>query len=308
MNSLIMTVLLVVMQASMPVPRQAPDNQAHTNHNSQKKSADNQRPSAPLPVPLPVDSKIEKDTGKSQGNTNTQNTVVIREPVSVMVAESWWSVVYVIATVALVLVGAIGIWFARRTLRAVEEQSRAAVIGATAANLNAQAVINSERAWILIDRGELADRIQEPYLVDSTKFAMVERMSHCIFFLKNFGKTPGRMTMLACELQIGNGRDRPPSTQVYETTGDFPPLMLAPGEPRAIEARGLVGFNDINISRLNNNRNPAFLWLCGVIKYEDVFNGVASGHKTNFCFLWETFMSGKPFWRWAGPNEYNEAT
>jgi hypothetical protein len=53
-----------------------------------------------------------------------------------------------------------------------------------------------------------------------------------------------------------------------------------------------------------------FLWLCGFLGYTDTFKrSNPSMHETRFCLIWETGTTSlKPFWRFAGPEEYNRAT
>jgi hypothetical protein len=114
------------------------------------------------------------------------------------------------------------------------------------------------------------------------------------------------MTLCYSELQIGTGRDKPPNPKVYETTDGFPIVMLAPSECRQMQALGFGTFTDEAIANLTIANNPKFLWLCGIIKYEDIFRRAKRTHETKFCLLWEIFISPKPFWRIAGPPEYND--
>lgn len=54
-----------------------------------------------------------------------------------------------------------------------------------------------------------------------------------------------------------------------------------------------------------------FLWLCGFIRYQDTFEHgkIVVEYETRFCFIYETRTSApKPFWRLAGPGEYNRTT
>jgi hypothetical protein len=88
-----------------------------------------------------------------------------------VIGTDWWYRAYVIFTGALVIVGAVGVRYAIKTLKAIERQAlsmrrqtthlrhsvvyarrsaRAANKSATAALLNAQAVINAERPWVMV--------------------------------------------------------------------------------------------------------------------------------------------------------------
>ena len=192
-----------------------------------------------------------------------------------------WSLIVTIIGIA---VGAAVLIVYALQLKAMKASVVASELAAKAAKLTAEAQINAERAWVFIDRGELADRIQDPVLVGVKELATRGRMSHCIFFIKNFGKTPAKMTMCASELQIGSGRDKPPNPGVYEPADGFPIVMLAPGESRAIETRRFGNFTDENISSLTAREGRQFLWLCGIIIYEDIFQA-SNKHETKFCFL-----------------------
>ncbi|MGD0228238.1 MAG: hypothetical protein ABSF71_38540 [Terriglobia bacterium] len=112
MKLLILAMLLTISEAPAPIPGKATDNPTFAGHSSERKTANSQRQSTPPPVPLHLPPKVEQNSGQPEGNANAQKATVIREPLT----EDWWNRTYVIATVALVLVGAIGIWFAGRTL------------------------------------------------------------------------------------------------------------------------------------------------------------------------------------------------
>jgi hypothetical protein len=62
---------------------------------------------------------------------------------------SWWDVAW--STWALVGVGIVAAYLALRTLSDIQKQTKNTKIAADAALLNAQAVINAERAWVIVD-------------------------------------------------------------------------------------------------------------------------------------------------------------
>ena len=75
-------------------------------------------------------------------------------------------------TVALTIVGIVGIRLALHTLRAIrrqadimEQQTKATETAANAAKSSVDAIIAESRPWILIQRSESQDRIQLPYVI-----------------------------------------------------------------------------------------------------------------------------------------------
>jgi hypothetical protein len=51
-----------------------------------------------------------------------------------------------------------------------------------------------------------------------------------------------------------------------------------------------------------------FLWLCGIVKYLDVFErGLDSEHETRVCYVWERRMK-TPFWSMRGDAHCNKFT
>ena len=147
MKALVFAVLLTVMQAAPPVPRKAADNNAA----KEKKQA-----AAPT---QPIVNSVA-----SEPNENNSRPIIIRELPPVTIATDWWNKGYVIFTGALVLFGGVGVWVAFRA--------------AQAAKISADAIINSERAWVLVETA----RIRPVYYQTSAISPVV----------KNFGKTIAR--------------------------------------------------------------------------------------------------------------------
>jgi hypothetical protein len=54
-------------------------------------------------------------------------------------------------------------------------------------------------------------------------------------------------------------------------------------------------------------REKKVIWMCGVVKYENIFRD-APTHITTFCYLLKTDNEIGEFWRMAGPPEYNKTT
>ena len=198
---------------------------------------------------------------------------------------------------------------ARTSAKAGEKIAEAAANNAEIARQNTDSVMRRERAWILIEREISQDKIQDPYLPTVEQFMVEQRMPHCIFFYRNVGRTAAKIVGGKAELQLGKNPSVLPNASIYDMKDMFTfPDILPPGNSSADEAtfRNLSGLQDL----IGIKEGIKFLWLCGIIKYVDTFErGSESEHETRFCYLWETRMNTpKPFWRIAGPTEYNKAT
>jgi hypothetical protein len=168
---------------------------------------------------------------------------------------------------------------------------------AEAALLGAQAVIDSDRAWLLISQ---LHSIQTSWKLEQTYY-------RCFVDFKNFGKTPAKIVALSAEIQIGNTRDNPDDPSIYNSRiQSVVPEMVAQGESAPQVADCKIPITTEQTNGIRDKRY--FLWLCGLVRYEDVFRG-EPWHETRFCYLWEDRDDGSgPRWHMAGPSEYNGAT
>ena len=185
-------------------------------------------------------------------------------------------------TIYLVLIGISGIVVAIGTLEILEKQTDATNNAANAALLNAQAVINSERAWMLLHKSLRPDGPHPDWEFEAR--------------VQNFGKTPARIIALKIEHQIG-GRDAPPNTTIFEKSELLIATLLPQGE--------CVEYPFSVRELLNNDRH---LWICGAIRYQDVLAAPESPiHETFFCRRFEPLRTPRPGWV-PGPDKYNGAT
>src|SRR5579859_6888843 len=72
---------------------------------------------------------------------------------------AWWDVAW--STWALVLVGTAAALLAQRTLSDIRKQTINSKIAADSALLNAQAVINAERAWVIAELVPLCTKLSD---------------------------------------------------------------------------------------------------------------------------------------------------
>jgi hypothetical protein len=207
--------------------------------------------------------------------------------------------------IGLLIAGIAGIVVAIYTLRTIKEQ-------AISAKASIDAVISENRPWLLLERQEHAVRIQPPYLAPIENMGADQRASYCIFFIKNYGKTPAKITMIRAELQIGDSRAEPPYKDIFgiKTVAEHPDIFPQ-GESLAGEAR-LHPQVFIRAAELDEilKKKTKFLWLCVAIHYENTFERVEKGeYFTLCCYLYETWLnSPSPMWVISGISRYNSAS
>ena len=169
------TALIAERNTTEPAKAKGSDNSNSHSKVSQQETVNKQGQSKPTTVPCPPTTAI------------------------VSVPASWWERFYVIFTGLLVGIGVIGAYLALRTLRAIEEQARsarssaetakesalAAKASANAAALNAQAVIDAERAWILVKNVGNPEGWYVPTKPDY--------LPGMVFEFEVYGKTPARV-------------------------------------------------------------------------------------------------------------------
>lgn len=146
MKLLLFTVLLSIIQAAAPIPRQAPDSTNQRANKRDKKANQHQDQIAPTPTPKQLTEKaISENTATNKpASPDTEQSVRIRELPSVSVARDWMDRTAWAFGAILVVVGIVGVCAAYRTLRVIARQT-------TAIEKQAEAMINAERAWVIAE-------------------------------------------------------------------------------------------------------------------------------------------------------------
>jgi hypothetical protein len=203
----------------------------------------------------------------------------------------WWDVAW--STWALVFIGGLAAWIALRTLRDIKKQTINTTKAADAALLNAQAIISSERAWIMVElewvpacprithgasaqvgvgiRAYTSAGIRFKYTNEGKTIAWIEEKLACFQILKELPKKPNLSVLEIIEAEpewVGSKRE-----------GHL---------DRTLEAEGQEGMEDISV-----------VW--GVIRYRDAFGN----HETTFGFH---VLPDCRFERLTGLPEYNKTT
>jgi hypothetical protein len=294
MKSVILAVLLAVGQALMPVPGKAAESQTHTSREIKQKANDNQRPSPTASIKLPVSPKPQTATGQAESGQNAEKAVVIRKPVPVTVAEDWWYRAYVILTGLLLVVGIFGIQYARKTLRAIEQQSRAAKVAAEAAKASSDTLKRGERPWILASIDDRAMRENQP---DDQPITMI------VCNMTNLGRTVALVEGVAVKMDRVE-IDQLPAEPDYASPEVWPNAIPIP--PNGGIQRSLyLGF----VGRSAVERGANFLYIYGRVLYRDAYG---DAHETRFCYrFWNKWRSVDPQtagFHIGGPANYNKAT
>lgn len=200
------------------------------------------------------------------------------------------------------------------TLIAIFLQAVAAKDNAKAALKQANHMVKSERGWLFIDKGteRMADAIEDPYILPRDHQEVKpgnDASAHCVFYIRNVGKTPAKINTFSMEMQIGESFEYPPYPEVFEIgRPTFPPYFLPQGPAYPHTARLKTGYTTWKEFQSIKDRT-ACLWLCGIIGYEDVFSEKEVPHELCFCYLWETRVNAdRPFWRVTDLPQYNRNT
>jgi hypothetical protein len=197
MKPLLFAVFLAVVQTPPPVPLKATDSPANTPHNSRSQASAN-KPKASASTPLPPANVIDSINNENSGDTvrskDQPGTVRITELPPVGVSRDWADWVLWGFNGLLVFAGFAGIWYARKTLKTIKEQTAATRIAADAAkesaeaaSLNAQVLINTERAW-LIPCASVT-----PKTLPTFQF-QPNHIQWLTIQIQNFGRTPAWLT------------------------------------------------------------------------------------------------------------------
>jgi hypothetical protein len=208
------------------------------------------------------------------------------------------------AILVLVVLGYAGILLAYSLLKKIERQTayaesaaNSAAASAQAALLNAQAIVHSERPWILIT--------VEPSRSKENSFTVMAT---------NRGRTPGRITATAEQAMIAVDEKYlpiPPEYDREDPKAPLVPIILVPGESTPIKSFCREDVKPLCDSEERFRRIETWeekIYLYGNVVYMDLIS--ASGnpaYETNWCcwYIHGRQNSGLVI---AGPPEYNSHT
>src|SRR6266700_4781487 len=122
MRMQIIGMVLAVAQTVVPVPRKTPKNQTgQSTQSKQSTKTDKQKSTAPATATVRPASPVSDGSSNPTSQCNACKPIIVSEPAPVS-RKDGWDRAYVIATILLVGIGGFGIYYARRSLRAIESQ------------------------------------------------------------------------------------------------------------------------------------------------------------------------------------------
>jgi hypothetical protein len=164
------------------------------------------------------------------------------------------------ATIALALVGFVGIGVGIRTLRILKRQTKAAEDATKVALLNTQALINAERAWIMVDL-EWPNSSKPTQTVSNSG----EPITSVPFLLRCFneGKTPCWVTgKRVCAQIVDTIPEKPEMEKLPAMWTGLDPVKVG---KEASFLQGAIGLS-------GHFRDDQTLIIWGVVTYRDAFN------------------------------------
>jgi hypothetical protein len=203
----------------------------------------------------------------------------------------WWDVAW--STWALVGVGVVAAYLALRTLSDIREQTKNTKVAADAALLNAQAVINAERAWLMVDLDWVPACPKITLGSGSERGSAIRHYTSAgvRFKYTNEGKTIAWIDEKLARFQIVKNLPAHPNPSDLELLDAEPEWLASKASghlDETLQAEGQEGTGDISV-----------IW--GVIRYRDAFGK----HETTFGF---SVLPDYRIERIAGLPEYNKST
>jgi hypothetical protein len=263
--------------------------------------------------PLPASSTdVPLETANPAPKSEGEGGIPIIQPQHIGVANPApappaWNVherITWVANLVLVILGYAGILMALSLLKKIDRQTgyaeaaaEAAAASSQAALLNAQAILNAERSWILIS--------VEPSPSAENRFTVMAT---------NRGRTPAKITDTVERTRLAIDEEHLPSPPEYteeKRVGPYTPIILLPGESTAIkpfcrdDVRGLCDSEE-RFRRIETWEEKIYLY--GKVIYRDLTAPVDSeAHETNWCcwYIHGRQNSGVVI---TGPPEYNTHT
>lgn len=289
---------LVILQAPVPIFAQGSDSATRTETPrtplSSKVSALNlARPAAPT----------EADSGAC-ADRQPQITVSVPAPAPVQAPWTLRDRITWASNLGLVACGYVGIMLALSTLKKIERQTHSTEMLATAAAdrsqaalLNVQAILNSERPWVLISV-ELGLKNADSFTVTAT----------------NRGRLPAKLVAVAEHTAIATDEEHLPVFPEYpsEKAGlPFSPTILLPGESTPMvsifrEDMVKICASEEQRQRVENWEEKIYLY--GKILYQDLMTRPdEQTYETCWC-CWYIHGRSKSGLVMAGPASYNSHT
>jgi hypothetical protein len=262
------------------------------------------RPSAQPAQPPPASSPL--DCNGFPCDTSQPRPIVVTTPAATPAPAPWtlhekiaWA-----AYVVLAILGYVGIMLALSALKKIERQTSAAEAAAEAAHesasaalLSSQAMVSSERPWLLVSV-EPSPNVENGFTVVTT----------------NRGRSPAQIVATVERLRIAPDETKLPQKPEFgdrDPVAPMVPIILLPGESTPLkpfsraDARALCE-SDEQFARIESWDEKVFLY--GRVVYRDLIAAPdKQTHQTDWC-CWYIHGRQKSGLVVAGGPEYNQHT
>ncbi len=211
-------------------------------------------------------------------NQPSQPLITINAIPRIDVKRDWMDCASLIVSILLVLVAAITGYFIYRQAKETAAAARATKTAADAALLNAQAIINAERPWIVVNVESLAP-------------------GQFNFILKNVGRTPAKVRSIwsmPILTKRGESLRIPPDEQTGESLLCSPPCLIPPTATQIIFRFDVAEMDKRNAFGVNITFSQGFteLRFYGRIVYFDPLQPEsAAPHETKWLY-WHVPIEG----------------
>jgi hypothetical protein len=227
--------------------------------------------------------------------------ITVADPPSTLAPSALRDQITWAANLVLVIFGYVGIILAVSTLKKIERHTRsaqaiaeAAADSAQAALLNAQAIIDSGRPWLLIS-AEASRSSENSFTVMAT----------------NRGRSPAKIISSVEQIVIAVDETHlpiPPAYKTVEPGGPFVPIILLPGESTVIKPFSRDDLKAICETKETLKRVEYWeekVYIYGKVVYRDLIATTdKQDHETAWC-CWYIHGRQKSGLVVAGPPEYN---
>lgn len=235
-----------------------------TNHGNQGQEKTSYQPPA-----AQTKNSIKPQTPPTPKTTTTNNEN--------SAGPDWWSrtsgVIAAIGTVALAIIAVVASCVAIKTLRIMVRQTAANIRAADAALLNAQAVIDSERAWLV----PAAEFIKPAVLPAVNLFnSQIETVT---IRIENCGPTPAWLTDWFAHVEVLDDTNVGQFTNAGQPEGDFPNARPFP-QRRIEEFSCQWETNWPEVAAIRSGQKH--LYIYGFVEYRSIAGN--KPHISRFCF------------------------
>ena len=290
-RSAVLIALLAVAPTPAPVSAQA----------SGSSGANRPKPASTAAVKSPANPAATPNSDQESGS-NQPPQIIVNPPAPVVAPWTWRERVTWGANIVLAVLGYIGILLFLRMLKRIERHTesggataQAALDTAQAALIQTQAILDSERPWIVV-------RV-EPSLTKENSFRLMAT---------NRGRSPAKIVGLMDHIQIAVDETNLPAVPEYEgakSAARPEPIVLLPGESVAIKT---FSRDDVrSICKTSEEFERIELWeknifLYGRVTYRDMIAPTdKQAHETDWCY-WYIHGDKKSALTIAGTAEYNK--